>query len=323
MSPEQPIPSNLIPDPADYGFDLDAALASVVLVRTTIPADAFTAGPLGTERGGYGVLIRGDGLVLTIGYLVTEAETVWLTLTDGRAVPGHVLGYDQETGFGLIQALARLDLPALPLGNSAAARVGDAVVVGGAGGRERSVAARIVAKQEFAGYWEYLLDEAIITAPAHPHWGGAALIGEDGRLLGIGSLLVQSSGGGGKAEDHNMVVPIDLLPPILDDMLTLGRPRRPARPWLGVYVTEIEGRVVVANLADAGPAAGAGVRAGDLILAAGDGEVDCLATFYRRVWAQGPAGVAVPLRIYRDGKARELTVPSADRNDFLKSPVAH
>ena len=142
-----------------------------------IPADAFTAETLGTERAGNGVLIRADGLVLTIGYLVTEAETIWLTLIDGRAVPGHVLAYDQDTGFGLVQALARLDLPALPIGHSSAVSVGERVVVGGAGGRQHSVAARIVAKQEFAGYWEYVLDEAIFTAPSHPNWGGTALIG--------------------------------------------------------------------------------------------------------------------------------------------------
>ena len=172
----------------NYAFDLDHALASVVGVTVRVPADAFTAATLGTERAGNGVLIRSDGLVLTIGYLITEAETVWLRFSDGRLVEGHVLGYDQETGFGLVQALARLDMPAMPLGQSAGAQVGEAVVIGGAGGRQRSVASRIIAKQEFAGYWEYLLDEAIFCAPAHPNWGGTALIGPEGELLGIGSL---------------------------------------------------------------------------------------------------------------------------------------
>ena len=169
------------PKPDDYDYDLDEALASVVGIKSIVPADAFTAETLGTERAGNGVLIRGDGLVLTIGYLVTEAETVWISHSGGRAVPGHVLGYDQETGFGLLQALARLDLPSLPIGSSEDAEVGERVVVGGAGGRQRAVAARIIAKQEFAGYWEYVLDEAIFTAPAHPNWGGTALIGPGGR----------------------------------------------------------------------------------------------------------------------------------------------
>src|SRR5215471_16275334 len=158
-------PHSLQPKPGDYAYDLDGALGAVVGLRALVPADAFTAEILGTERAGNGVLIR-NNVVLTIGYLITEAETIWLTLIDGRAVPGTVLAYDQETGFGLVQALARLELPALPLGQSKSARVGDPVVVAGAGGRKHSVVARIAAKQEFAGNWEYVLDEAIFTAPA-------------------------------------------------------------------------------------------------------------------------------------------------------------
>src|SRR5208282_1177420 len=154
------VPSSVQPKPADYAYDLGGALACMVALRATVPADAFTAGTLGTERAGNGVIIRGNGLILTVGYLITEAETIWLSLNDGRSVPGHVLGYDQETGFGLVQALAKLDMPSLEIGQSANAAIGERVVVGGAGGRQRSVGARIVAKQEFAGYWEYVLDEA-------------------------------------------------------------------------------------------------------------------------------------------------------------------
>ena len=225
---EWKVPASVQPKPEDYAYDLDAALSAVVGVRAIIPGDAFTAETLGTERAGNGVLIRADGLVLTIGYLVTEAETIWLTLIDGRAVPGTVLAYDQATGFGLIQALARLDLPALPIGQSSAVSVGERVVVGGAGGRQKSVAARIVAKQEFAGYWEYVVDEAIFTAPSHPNWGGTALIGPRGELIGIGSLQLQEGREQGPPGDINMIVPIDLLKPIFDDLLTLGRPNSAA-----------------------------------------------------------------------------------------------
>src|SRR5579864_9309693 len=184
MSPasEWKVPASVQPKPEDYTYDLDQALSAVVAVRSIIPGDAFSAETLGTERAGNGVLIRESGLVLTIGYLITEAEAIWLSTVDGRAVPGHALAYDQETGFGIVQALARLDLPVLPLGCSSAAQVNTRVVVGGAGGRQHSLAARIVAKQEFAGYWEYVLDEAIFTAPSHPHWGGTALIGATGEL---------------------------------------------------------------------------------------------------------------------------------------------
>ena len=317
------VPAALQPKPGDYDFDLDRVLASVVGLRAVIPEDAFTADVLGTERIGNGVLIRDNGVVLTIGYLITEAETIWLSLGDGRSVPGHVLAYDQETGFGLVQALARLDLPALPLGDSGLAKLGQRVVVGGSGGRQRSVAARIVAKQEFAGYWEYVLDEAIFTAPAHPHWGGTALIGPAGDLLGIGSLHLEQSRQSGTTEHLNMMVPIDLLKPILNDLLTLGRPNRPPRPWLGLYATEVEDKVVVAGLAGKGPAERAHLQAGDIILAVGGAEVGDLAGLFRSVWSLGQAGVEVPLRIYRDGRIFDVSVSSADRNRFLKGPSLH
>jgi S1-C subfamily serine protease len=311
------------PKPEDYDYDLERALSSVVGLRTIIPPDAFTAETLGTERAGNGVLIRGDGLVLTIGYLITEAQTVWITLIDGRAVPGHVLAYDQTTGFGLVQALARLDMPFLSFGDSGAAEVGDQVVVAGAGGRQRSVAARIVSKQEFAGYWEYVLDEAIFTAPAHPNWGGTAMIGAAGDLLGIGSLQVQQAREGGKAEHLNMIVPIDLLKPVLDELLTMGRPNRPPRPWLGLYATEIENRIVIAGLAGRGPAERADLHTGDIVLAVGGAQVHDLASLFRRVWSLGHAGVEVPLMVYRDGRTFEVRVTSSDRGRFLKAPSLH
>ncbi len=221
------------PRASDYDFDLDRALASVVGLHAIIPPDAFSAETLGTERAGNGVVID-HGLVLTIGYLITEAELVWLHVGDGRVVEGHVLGFDAVTGFGLVQALGQLEVDPLPLGISAETRLGDRVVVGGAGGRTRSVASQIVAKQEFAGYWEYLLDEAIFTHPAHPNWGGTALLNERGELIGIGSLQLERERDG-KAEHVNMIVPIDLLKPILDDLRKFGRINKPARPWLGLF----------------------------------------------------------------------------------------
>ena len=202
------------PKPEDYDYELDEVLGAVVGLRALVPSDAFTAEILGTERVGHGALIRRDGLILTIGYLITEAQTIWISLSGGRTVPGHVVGYDQETGFGLVQALAHLDEPVLPLGCSSEAEVGMRVVLAGSGGRSRSVAARIIARQEYAGYWEYLLEDAIYTAPAHPFWGGTALIGAAGELLGIGSLQIQaasaSPGRRQQADEANMIVPISV-----------------------------------------------------------------------------------------------------------------
>jgi S1-C subfamily serine protease len=317
------------PKPEDYTYELDEALGAVVGIRALVPPDAFTAEILGTERVGHGALIRKDGVVLTIGYLITEAETIWLTLGSGRTVPGHALGYDQETGFGLVQALAHLDVPALPLGRSSEAEVGLRVVLAGGGGRKRAVAARIVARQEYAGYWEYVLDDAIYTAPAHPFWGGTALIGPAGDLLGIGSLQIQavSSDPGRRqsrmADDVNMIVPIDLLNPIFDDLLTIGRPSRPARPWLGLYATEIGSSVAILGVVSRGPARKADLREGDIVLAVAGTPVAGLAELFRRVWALGEAGVAVPLTVNREGRTFEVSVQSTDRRRLLKGPVLH
>ena len=322
-TPDWEIPAKLRPDPDDYAFDLERVLRSVVGVRANVPADAFTAGALGTERSGSGGVIRDDGLVLTIGYLITEAESVWLVSNDGRAVPGHALAYDQTTGFGLVQALGRLNLGAVPFGESEATRIGDAVILAAGGGREHAIEAKVVGRQEFSGYWEYLLEEAIYTAPAHPFWSGGALIGADGRLLGIGSLILQQGDGKGRRADMNMVVPIGLLPPVLDDLLTLGRVNQPPRPWLGVYVMEGEGGLVVGGLADSGPAERAGMRPGDRITGFGDEDVSDLATLWRRLWSIGAAGAAVRLRLSRDGSDMALRVTTADRAKFLRAPRMH
>ncbi|MBV9050829.1 MAG: serine protease [Hyphomicrobiales bacterium] len=304
-------------------MQLDHVLQSIVAVHSTIPADGFTASILGTERAGSGVVIRDNGLVLTIGYLITEAENVWLARADGRLTPAHVVAYDQETGFGLVQALGRLDLPAIDLGRSKEAKPGDPVIVAGGGDQPRFVRAEIVAKQEFAGYWEYMLDEAIFTAPAHPLWGGTGMIGADGKLLGVGSLLVQQATSQGSPQDLNMVVPIDLLPPILDDLLNFGQINKPARPWLGVYSVENEGKIVVANVAEQGPAADAGMRQGDVVASIRDQDVGNLADFYRKLWSCGPAGTEIPIEIVRDNRSLWLRVKSADRSGFLKKPRVH
>jgi S1-C subfamily serine protease len=317
------VPPEAEPNPRNYDFDLAAALASVVSLRSRVPADAFTAEVLGTERSGNGVVIDAKGVVLTIGYLVTEAEEIWLTTNSGQVVPGHPLGFDQETGFGLVQALGRLELPALDLGNSDDAAVGTRVVSAGAGGAPHSLAAFIAGKQEFAGYWEYVLDEAIFTVPAHPYWGGTGLIGPKGDLLGVGSLQLQQAREDGTAVPLNMYVPIDLLKPILDDMLMMGRPNRPPRPWLGLYAAEVDNRVVIAGLSGRGPAARADLRQGDVVLSVGGMKVTGLAGLFRKIWSMGQAGVEVPMTVARDGKPLELRVPSGDRNRFLKGPSLH
>jgi len=311
------------PEPDEFDFDLEHALCSVVSVRARIPEDAMTANLLGTERAGHGVTINEHGLVLTIGYLITEAESVWLVDHNDRTLPGHVLAYDQETGLGLIQALQSLDVPALPLGDSASLPQGTPIIFAGHGGRRHAVAARIILKREFAGYWEYLLDEAIFTAPAHPNWGGAAVIDPAGRLCGIGSLLVQHVSKDREAYNANMAVPIDLLPPILDDLVNFGQVNKAPRPWLGMMTTEYEGHLVVAGVVSGGPAEEAGIEVGDVVLEIDGLPVGDLASMFKRVWSLGEAGIEVPLTIYRKDSTREFVVESASRQDRLKRPSVH
>lgn len=318
---EWKVPPANQPRIGDYGFDLDRALASVVGLHSIIPSDAFTADTLGTERAGNGVIID-NGLVLTIGYLITEAEAVWLHVGDGRVVQGHALGFDSVTGFGLVQALGHLDLDPLPIGSSNPAKVGDRVVMGGVGGRTRSVASQIAAKQEFAGYWEYMLDEAIFTHPAHPNWGGAGLISDRGELIGIGSLQLEREREG-KPEHVNMVVPIDLLKPVLEDLRKFGRVNKPARPWLGMYTTEVDDRVVIVGVSAKGPAARAELKAGDVILAINGEKITSQAGFYRKLWALGPAGVDVPLTVHHEGVTFDVVLASTDRARLLKAPLLH
>jgi S1-C subfamily serine protease len=311
------VEARLRPSAGGHAFDLDRALSAVVALEARVAADAFTATVLGTERLGNGVVIGPNGLVLTMAYLVTEAEEVVLTLNDGRRVAAHVLGVDAQSGLGLVQALEPLGLPALPLGTSRNLQADSPVIIAGAGGRSHAAAGQVLTRMPFAGYWEYLLDDAIITAPAHPHWSGAALLGPAGDLVGLGSLSLEQQTEDGLRQPINMFVPIDLLPPILDD-LARGKPPQPPRPWLGVLSQELQSKIVVVGVMPGGPAARAELRAGDLILAVDGVPVSGLPDFYTRLWAQGPAGTSIPLRILREQDVFDLEIRSVDRNALLK-----
>ena len=304
------------PDTASVGFDLDKALSSVVTLEARVPEDASTAGILGAERAGGGVVIA-DNVVLTIGYLILEADLVILTTNDGRTVPAHALGYDFATGLGLVHALEPLNLPSLALGDSRTLKPDDKVIVAGGGGRAHATRAEVVAREPFAGYWEYAIDDALFTAPSHPHWSGTALIGPDGDLLGIGSLQVEQSTGRGKSRGVNMIVPIELLEPVYDDLLH-GRPTGPARPWLGVYAQEVDGRVVVAGVADGGPADRAEVRPGDVLMAVEGRAVRDLGDAWKKIWASGPAGRRLSLTLNREGDVFDVDLRSIDRGATMK-----
>jgi S1-C subfamily serine protease len=315
-------PEAVQPKDDETQFDLERAFDAMVLVRAEVPPDGYTAASLGTERGGYGVVISEDGLILTIGYLINEASQIWLTSNRGAVVEGYRLAYDQATGFGLIQPLGKLGTTYVSRGLAADVRAGDAAFVIGHGGRGHSLKTRIIAKREFAGPWEYVLDEALFTAPAHPQWGGAALLDAQGDLIGIGSLLMQEVVNQ-ELVHVNMFVPIDLLHPIYDGMVQTGRSPVPPHPWLGMSPQDSEDKLVVGRLTPGGPAQSAGVQIGDLVIGVGAQRVKGLAELFRAVWRLGPVGVEVPLTIGRRGDILHFKVKSADRADFLKKPRLH
>lgn len=295
----------------------EEVLKAIVKIRAVIPDGARTAAALGTEREGHGILVDSKGYILTTGYLIIESESIEVTGPDGQKIQAAFVGYDHATGFGLLRAERPLNVEPMQRGDSSTLREGAPVLVAGHGGLESAIGARVVARKEFAGYWEYLLDNAIYTAPAYARFAGAALIGPDGRLLGVGSLFTQLSVPGIGALPCNVFIPIELLQPILDDLISIGRPAAPAKPWLGVHAEESHGRVFVTRVTEDGPAAQAGLKTDDLILKVDGKPVGGLADFYRRLWACGNAGVEVKLSILDGVESREVVVHTADRNKFL------
>ena len=296
---------------------LEQLLSGVVHIKTFITPDGRTTETLGREREGSGIVIDNNGLILTIGYLMVEAISAEVTTNDGHTVGANVVGYDNESGFGLLQTITPLKVRALQMGKAADIKVGDPVVVASYGGPNAMSPVHVVAKREFAGNWEYLLDEAFFTAPPHPAWSGAALIGHDGRLVGVGSLIVSDTSGNGDNQRGNMFVPIDRLSPILADLISDGRPAV-AHPWLGLNTDDVGGHLVVSRVTAGAPAEKAGVRKGDIILAVNGETPKDLPDFYRKIWSQGDAGADVPLDVLHNHQRLTLHVRSINRLDLLK-----
>jgi S1-C subfamily serine protease len=288
---------------------------SVVKLRSKSVADARSARTLGTQREGTGVVIDSNGLVITIGYLITEAETVDLLTADGKVFPATVIGSDNVTGLGLVRALTPLPIKPVEMGQSSEAAERDVVMVVGFDG---VAPAYIVSKRPFVGYWEYLLDEAIYTAPATVNWQGAALLNRQGRLLGIGSLVVGDATGSRGQVPGNMFVPIDVIKPVLGDFIANGRSTAKPRPWIGVSSQEVQGNLIITRVSPEGPADHAGLKAGDVIVGIDGQSIKGQADFYTRLWKSGEAGTEIAVDVLKGNRVETLKVKSIDRNRYLR-----
>lgn len=293
-------------------------LKAILKLRSVVPGDARTASTLGTEREGSAVVIDSNGLMVTIGYLILEAEQIEVAAEDGKAVRATFVAYDDNSGIGLLRVTEPLTVEPIRLGESSQLNLGDPLLVAAHGGADSVQGVRVVSRQEFAGYWEYLLEDPIYTVPPYSSFGGAALIDSGGRLVGIGSLyhVIDLPTVGSVAS--NMFVPIDHLRAILSDLISKGRSSDLPKPWLGLYAEETHGRVFVIRVSSEGPAEQAGLQARDIILTVGAQEVKELADFYRKVWALGQAGIDVSISILRGIQVRDLVVHSGDRYQYFK-----
>ena len=297
---------------------VDDILNAIVRIKATVPDDAYTARILGTEREGNGVIIDDKGHILTIGYLILEASAIQVRPTKGDPINARFVAYDYQTGFGILRAEKSLAITPVRLGKSSRLQQGDPVLVAGFGGPGVVLGSRVVSRGEFVGYWEYLLENAIYTSPPFSDYGGAALIGSNGELLGIGSILTQLNVPGMGVLPCNMSVPIDLIKPILSDLIDAGRSSQPQQPWLGIHAAEAHGRVFIIRVTPGGPAEKAGIKAGDLVVAVDRSAVKGLSDFFRQIWDMGPAGVEVPLQVLRESEIRQFSIQTMDRYKFLK-----
>ncbi len=299
----------------------DILADAIVRLNATIPNEARTAPSLGTEREGNGILIDRQGLILTIGYLILEASRIEVTTNNGQKVSAQYVGYDHASGFGLLRTVPPLDAAPLELGQSATVRVGDGLRIVTAGEMAQGQV-RVMSRDAFVGYWEYLLEDSLYVAPAHPDYGGAALVDAEGRLIGVGSILTRLQVESIGWVPCNMFVPIDLLKPILTDLIATGTAQRPPQPWLGLHGEDIQGRVFILRVSKNGPSAAAGLNSGDIILSVKDKPVADLADFYRQVWALGTAGTPIPLRVLQGDRIKEIVVHSMDRRQYLVPAAA-
>lgn len=302
----------------DREREAEAMISAVVRVKMKAIDNARSNVTLGRTREGSGVVIDDLGHIVTIGYIVIEADSIEVVTQANKTVPARLVGYDHATGFGLLRATLPLDVTPMPLGDAGALALREPVMVLPHGGRNSASFAYVVSKRKFTASWEYSLETAIFTSPPTMQWAGAALVNREGKLVGIGSLLVRDTVEPGTPLPGNMFVPIDILKPILPALIEKGRRAAPPQPWLGMAADEVSGRLFVSRVSPESPAEKAGVKPGDIIIGVGADAVQSLEALYRKIWALGPAGVEVPLRVLQGADMRDIKVKSIDRFDYFR-----
>lgn len=296
-------------------------LKAVVKVEATVPPDARTAGSLGTLRSGHGVVIENDGLILTIGYLILEAESIIVTQHDGTELPAAAIAYDHNSGFGLVRTARPVKVAPIALGDSAALTPNDIAIAASHGGGDTVTPVKIASRRDFTGYWEYLLEDAIFTVPPYRNFGGAALLDQDGRLVGIGSLLVPDAAEVGEYGPGNMFIPINRFKPIREELVRKGRTTQPNHPWIGLYTEEARGRLFVQRVAKGGPSEKAGLDVGDIVVSVGDSPIQTQLEFYRSLWSYGTPGARIPITVLTAKSGlRTVEIVSVDRYSWLRQP---
>ncbi len=317
------------PNAGSSAQDIITALAkaqtAVVGVQVTAAEGARSAQTLGKQRSGSGVVIAADGLVLTIGYLILEADDIQITTADKKAVPARVVAYDLATGFGLIRPVVPLrGIAPVVLGGTTDIKTGEALMAGTGASSEDDAdvnMTQLVSKRAFSGYWEYHIESALFTSPPMQNHSGAPLFNQKGELLGIGSLFVMDAMGQNVRLPGNMFVPIDLLKPIMNEMLQTGSSKLSTRPWLGLTSAEQGGRVQILRVNQDGPAQAAGLQPGDVILAVDDTKVANLESFYKKIWDRATPEAEIKLTVLQGADLKTIMLKPVDRMSTMVKPA--
>lgn len=291
---------------------------AVMAIQSHVPESAITADLLGTLRNSHAVQVSEDGLMLTVGYSVLEADEIWITNKRGKTTEGILLANDFNSGIALIKPASPIGTTWFDTANKDQLKAGDTVSIY-TSEDNKPMEAVVFAKEEFAGRWEYLLEEAFYTVPLCEHWSGAALVNNDGKLCGIGSLAIGLASPQGQAIPGNLFIPVELVMPHLEHMALYGETPEDKRPWLGILTEEHDAELHVTGVYSRAPAAKAGIKPGDVILSVENQPVASLAGFFRSVWRCGPAGTEIPLTIRNstDSETRDITLQTIDRNAYF------